>query len=196
MPPIPGNAALFVSTGVNMRPTFFGCEATQNQSEYPIIIYLPNSPPLDGSAPATKCAQVSRIFHSTDIIFSTGDTQFSYTSMFTAVFINQAFMNTLGSFKPNTISPDPNWGKCLQCVAIDRAVPARSNVCAQCFEQYCYDPTDPPSKAELPSRQLSFVNPDPGGLDKIDQWLERNKASLAGWIVAVVLIIAGIVGFM
>ncbi|OJA08670.1 hypothetical protein AZE42_01184 [Rhizopogon vesiculosus] len=98
MPPIPGNAASFVSTGVNMRPTFFGCDATQGQPEYPIIIYFPNAPPLDGSAPATN----------------TGNTQFSYTSMFTAVFINQAFMNTLGGFKPNTTSPDPNWGQCLK----------------------------------------------------------------------------------
>jgi len=56
MPPIPGGAAQFISTGVNMRPTFFGCNLTQGQPAYPIIIYLPNAPPLDGSAPATKYA--------------------------------------------------------------------------------------------------------------------------------------------
>lgn len=57
MPPIPGNAALFVSTGINMRPTFFGCNSTPDQPKYPIVIYLPNAPPLDGSAPATKYAE-------------------------------------------------------------------------------------------------------------------------------------------
>ncbi|KAG2150555.1 phospholipase B [Suillus clintonianus] len=180
MPPIPGTAAQFVSTGVNMRPTFFGCNLTQGQPAYPIVVYLPNAPPLDGSAPATN----------------TGNTQFSYTSMFTAVFINQAFWNTLGGFKPNTTSPDPNWGKCLQCVAIDRAVTLRSDFCSQCFAQYCYDPNNPPSQSELPGRQFAFVNPDLGGLQKVTQWLEENKGRLAGIIVTVILVIAGIVGFI
>jgi len=116
--------------------------------------------------------------------------------MFTAVFINQAFMNTFGSFKQNRTSQDPNWSQCLQFVAIDRAVPARSDFFAQCFEQYCYDPTDPPSSTELSGRLLSFVNYGPGGLDKINQWLERNKATLAGCVVAIVLTITGIVGFI
>ena len=53
-PPLPGNADEFVSTGVNMRPTFFGCFPTQNPPEYPIVIYLPNSPPLNGGVPVTK----------------------------------------------------------------------------------------------------------------------------------------------
>ncbi|KAG0707370.1 phospholipase B [Suillus ampliporus] len=180
MPPIPGTAAQFVSTGVNMRPTFFGCNLTEGQPAYPIIIYLPNAPPLDGSAPATN----------------TGDTQFSYTSMFTAVFINQAFWNTLGGFKPNTTSADPDWGKCLQCAAIDRAVTARSDFCSQCFAQYCYDPSNPPSSSELPGRQFLFVDPDLGGLDKVEAWLSSNKGALAGCIVAVVVVIAGIVGFI
>ncbi|KAG2146011.1 phospholipase B [Suillus bovinus] len=180
MPPIPSTAAQFVSTGVNMRPTFFGCNLTQGQPAYPVIIYLPNAPPLDGSAPATN----------------TGDTQFSYTSKFTAVFINQAFSNTLGGFEPNTTSPDPYWGQCLQCAAIDRAVTLRSDFCSQCFAQYCYDPNNLPSKSELPSRQFAFVDPDPGGLQKVEQWLEVNKSSLAGIIVAIVVGIAGVVGFI
>ncbi|KAG2057573.1 hypothetical protein BDR06DRAFT_877929, partial [Suillus hirtellus] len=40
IPPIPGTAAQFVSTGFNMRPTFFGCNLTQGQLGYSIIIYL------------------------------------------------------------------------------------------------------------------------------------------------------------
>jgi lysophospholipase len=112
------------------------------------------------------------------------------------VFINQAFENTLGGFKPNTNLPDPNWGRCLKCAAIDRAVPARSDFCAQCFQQYCYNPTHPPNSTEVPGRQLAFVNPDPDGLDKVEQWLSLNKGTLAGLIIAVVLVIAGIIGFM
>lgn len=180
MPPIPGTAALFVSTGVNMRPTFFGCDLTQGQPAYPIIIYLPNAPPLDGSAPATN----------------TGDTQFSYTSLFTAVFINQAFRNTLGGFKPNTTSPDPDWGRCLQCAAIDRAVTLRSDFCSRCFAQYCYNPNNLTSNSELPHRQYVFVDPDLGGWQKVEEWLEDNEGALAGFVVAIIVAIAGIVGFI
>lgn len=127
---------------------------------------------------------------------STGDTQFSYTSLFTAVFINQAFGNTLGGFKPNTNSPDPDWGQCLQCAAIDRAVTLRSDFCSQCFAQYCYNPNNLTSNSELPNRQYQFADPDPGGLQKVEEWLEDNKGALAGFVVAIIVAIAGIVGFM
>ncbi len=53
-PPLPGNTAEFISTGVNTRPTFFGCFPTQNPPEYPMVIYLPNSPPFYGANPVTK----------------------------------------------------------------------------------------------------------------------------------------------
>lgn len=53
-PPLPGNASEFTTTGVNQRPTFFGCFPTQFPPEYPMIIYLPNSPPLHGVDPVTK----------------------------------------------------------------------------------------------------------------------------------------------
>lgn len=53
-PPLPKNVDEFISTGVNMRPTFFGCYPTQNPPEYPIVVYLPNSPPLNGKNPVTK----------------------------------------------------------------------------------------------------------------------------------------------
>jgi lysophospholipase len=112
------------------------------------------------------------------------------------VFINQAFGNTLGGFEPNTTSPDPNWGRCLQCAAIDRAVTLRSDFCSQCFAQYCYNPNDLPSESELPGRQFVFVDPDPGGLQKVEQWLIDNKGALAGYIIAMIVVIAGIVGFI
>jgi hypothetical protein len=53
-PPLPGNASEFATTGVNQRPTFFGCFPTQFPPEYPMVIYLPNSPPLYGAHPVTK----------------------------------------------------------------------------------------------------------------------------------------------
>jgi lysophospholipase len=53
-PPIPSSQQEFIDTGVNMRPTFFGCSPTQNPPEWPLFIYLPNSPPNNGDDPTTK----------------------------------------------------------------------------------------------------------------------------------------------
>jgi hypothetical protein len=53
-PPLPGNATEFFTTGINQRPTFFGCFPAQFPPEYPMVIYLPNSPPLHGADPVTK----------------------------------------------------------------------------------------------------------------------------------------------
>jgi lysophospholipase len=50
-PPIPDD---FNKTGVSLRPTFFGCNPTNSTPEYPLIIYIPNAPPVDGSDPVTK----------------------------------------------------------------------------------------------------------------------------------------------
>lgn len=133
---------------------------------------------------------------------STDDMQFSYTPLFTEIFINQAFANTFGGFLPNTTSPDPNWGKCLQCAAIDRArlkltpPPSRSDVCSQCFSQYCYDPNDPPSATEVPGRNYVFLNPDPGGVTKVQKFLSSNKGKIIGGVVAVVCVVVGAIAFM
>lgn len=54
-PPIPSTPEDFIQTGVNARPTFFGCDPqNQNTPEYPLVIYLPNAPPFNGDDPVTK----------------------------------------------------------------------------------------------------------------------------------------------
>ena len=52
-PPIPSSPDEFISTGVNARPTFFGCNPGPNDT-FPLVIYLPNAPPLSGDNPVTK----------------------------------------------------------------------------------------------------------------------------------------------
>ncbi|KAG6842116.1 hypothetical protein C0991_002770 [Blastosporella zonata] len=58
-PPIPQDTQAFVDTGVNMRPTFFGCDPTQSPPEFPLVIYLPNAPPINGDDPVTKYVKAS-----------------------------------------------------------------------------------------------------------------------------------------
>ena len=53
-PPVPDNLSDFDRLGINRRPTFFGCDPKENPAEYPLLIWLPNAPPADGSDPVTK----------------------------------------------------------------------------------------------------------------------------------------------
>lgn len=191
-PPIPATVDDFVSTGVNQRPTFFGCDP-HSIFDYPLVIYLPNSPPLTGDNPATKWVihwfRISLIFSSTG--FSYGTFQLKYSAKQTQIFLDQTHANTVGGFTPNSNSPDINWGKCLQCAAVDRArfqqnTTSRSSICQQCFSQYCYDPLHPPSSSELPNRKLKLVDPDPQGSEKVTTFIDAHKAPLIGGLVGLV----------
>jgi lysophospholipase len=103
---------------------------------------------------------------------------------------------------PNTNSPDPNFGKCLQCVAIDRArykikpPLERSSFCTQCFQQYCFDPNNLTSVEALPGRKLNFVSPDPQGISALSSFLSRSKVTLILGFLALLLIVAGLTVFL
>ncbi|KAF4620337.1 hypothetical protein D9613_000636 [Agrocybe pediades] len=178
-PPIPPTPEAFISAGVNARPTFFGCDPA-NPDDYPLVIYLPNSPPLTGADPVANTATF----------------QLAYSLKHTRLFFDQVFFNTISGFLPNTNKPDPNWGKCLQCAAIDRGrlrhvpVAPRSSICSDCFKQYCFDPQNPPSRSELPNRKQVFVDPDPQGISKLESFVGDNKLKLVGGLIGLVAFIA------
>ncbi|KAF9061930.1 lysophospholipase [Rhodocollybia butyracea] len=145
LPDMPVSADDFVAQGLNLRPTFFGC----NNTDTPFVIFLPNSPPLTGAAP-----------------FANGPTtQTQFEANETQAILDQTFNNTIGGFVPNTNSPDPNWPGCLKCAAVDRSrfkaysTIERSAFCETCFTQYCYNPNNLTSAAELPNRQLTYAGP-------------------------------------
>ncbi|TFK22575.1 phospholipase B [Coprinopsis marcescibilis] len=178
-PPIPTTAQDFIDTGLNARPAFFGCDPPQ-PIEYPIVISLPNAPPNDGS----------------DSVANSPTFQLRYTIKHSRMLFDQIHRNLLSGFT-SSADPDPEWGICLQCAAIDRArfkvtpeVP-RSERCTACFRRYCYDPQSPPNKSQLPpKRKLAFVDPDPQGLDRLGSFLSRNKFGLVGGLIGLVAFIA------
>jgi len=136
----------------------------------------------------TRCR--SRIFHNSPQInayhrlssHSSGTFQLGYSLLHTQLFLDQVHTNTISGFTPNSNSPDPNWGKCLQCAAVDRArmqltpAVARSSICTSCFNQYCYNPSNPPSNSQLPNRKLVFVNPD----ETNESFFKRHEALILG----------------
>ncbi|KIK67069.1 hypothetical protein GYMLUDRAFT_37109 [Collybiopsis luxurians FD-317 M1] len=180
-PPLPQDAQAFVDTGARERPTFFGCDPTQKPPEFPIVVYIPNTPPFNGDDPSAN----------------TGTFQLQYSPKLQQVLFDQVHNNTISGFVPNTNNADPNFGKCLQCAAVDRArfklnpVVNRSDFCQTCFNQYCFDPQNPPSLSEVPNRKQVFVDPDPQGLGN---FLSENKFKFVGGAVGLVVFIALLVG--
>jgi lysophospholipase len=53
-PPVPDNLSDFDRLSLSRRPTFFGCDPKENPAEYPLMIYIANAPPADGSDPVSK----------------------------------------------------------------------------------------------------------------------------------------------
>ncbi|KAJ7581090.1 phospholipase B [Mycena floridula] len=179
MPPLPASTDDFVSQGLNQRPVFFGCQPVNIPAEYPLVIYLPNSPPLNGDKPVTN----------------TDTFKLDYTVELSQLFIDQVYVNTIGGFQPNTNLPDPNWGKCLQCASIDRARLGtsinRSDICSECFKQYCFDPKNLTSKSALPNRNL--VSVDTANLqNQAKDLVTKHKTLVIGISIAAALIAMGL----
>ncbi|KDQ08024.1 hypothetical protein BOTBODRAFT_180172 [Botryobasidium botryosum FD-172 SS1] len=150
-PPLPLAQADFVRMGLNQRPTFLGCNPKQLPPEFPLVVYIPNTPPVDGTDPITN----------------TNTLKTQYSTNHTSRFLDAARSSAISGFVPNELGADPNFGKCLQCAAVDRArlkasppVP-RSEFCGKCFEQYCYEEGAQPGA--VVGRKLEYFDPDTAG---------------------------------
>ena len=115
MPTVPSTTG-FVNDGLNQRPVFFGC----NETDKPLIVYLPNYPWN---------------------VYSNATTyQLEYPVDNAAAIVE----NGRRSLDLNgTVS---NWPTCLTCALMDRAATengaARSTECEQCFSTWCWNGQD------------------------------------------------------
>ena len=133
---------------------------------------------------------------------SPGIFKLDYSLRHTKLFLDQVHANTIGGFLPNTNSPDPDFGKCLQCAAIDRAryrasPPIdRSAFCTRCFQQYCFDSKNLTSVKALPGRKLVFVDPDPQGFSAVKTFLSKNKVGFILGFVGLAIVVTAISAFL
>lgn len=119
-PSIPGNATWF-NLGLNTRPTFFGCNATNTTEPSPLIVYIPNYPYVYASNISTFQMSVN-------------------TSELTAIIENgYAVATQLNATR------DADWPYCVGCAMLSRSfdrtnatVPAK---CRECFTNYCWNGT-------------------------------------------------------
>lgn len=117
-PPVPDENT-FVNLGLNQRPTFFGCNATDDSS--PLIVYLPNYPVSFGSNISTF-----------DLEYSDEDRA-------------QIIENGYNVVTRGNGTLDSAWTTCVGCAVLARSL-ARTNTdvppdCVDCFSRYCWNGT-------------------------------------------------------
>lgn len=148
----------------------------------------------------------SLLFVQTPRIFSTDTFKLQYSTKASSAFLDQAYSSATSGFVPNSLGADANFGKCIQCAAIDRArlkanpIVPRSDFCQNCFTQYCYDPESKTTPGAVVGRKLKYVDPDtvtttapPSGSTsgatsvRAKQMAHVAQLVLAGWVFYYIL---------
>lgn len=132
MPIVPSTNG-FVNGGLNTRVTFFGC----NETDKPLIIYVPNYP--------------------WNTYSNTSTLQLEYEIEQAAAMVE----NGRRSLEMNgTVD---NWPTCLTCALMDRAViedgGQRSEDCQKCFDTWCWNGEDDNKEPEQPFNPVLGVLP-------------------------------------
>ncbi|EIN07115.1 hypothetical protein PUNSTDRAFT_144669 [Punctularia strigosozonata HHB-11173 SS5] len=126
MPNVPTNSNSWVNLGLNSRPTFFGCNASDvtnyNASANwtaPIIAYIPSWP--------------------WSYFANTSTYKLSYEHSESLGALNNAFHSTTLN---DTVS---DWPKCLACAVVKRSVErsglSHSDQCQECYNTWCWNGT-------------------------------------------------------
>ncbi|KAM0558324.1 hypothetical protein ACHAPJ_005018 [Fusarium lateritium] len=119
-PPVPGKNT-FLNLGLNSRPTFFGCNATNMTEPTPLVVYIPNYPYVYSSNISTFQLSVN-------------------TSELSAIIENGYAVATRLN---GTI--DKDWPVCVGCAMLSRSFDRTNTTvpdkCKQCFTNYCWNGT-------------------------------------------------------
>lgn len=109
----------FVNLGLNARPTFFGCNASNMTGPGPVIVYIPN-------APYSYFSNVS-----------------TFELTYNASTRNAIVQNGYNVATQANASLDASWPACVGCAILSRSF-ARTKTevpdqCQKCFQRYCWD---------------------------------------------------------
>ncbi|WAR63885.1 hypothetical protein PtB15_16B44 [Puccinia triticina] len=109
------------------HPNFFGCD----EPETALVIWLPNSAPLDGS-PGITNSSINRVQYepAEALKIISASSEIGYRG-----YPNQQLIQ-------REQYRDPLWSACLACAVVDRSRfrmrVEREGVCADCFDRYCW----------------------------------------------------------
>ncbi|KAI5468054.1 lysophospholipase catalytic domain-containing protein [Mariannaea sp. PMI_226] len=119
-PVVPGQDT-FINLGLNARPTFFGCNATNTTTPSPLIVYIPNYPYVYAANISTFQMSIN-------------------TTELTAIIENGYSVATQLN---GTV--DKDWPCCVGCAMLARSFDRTNTTypakCQSCFESYCWNGT-------------------------------------------------------
>lgn len=129
-PPVPDKDS-FINLGLNSKPTFFGCDASNfsdPSSVPPLIVYLPNYPYVYAANVSTF--QLSTSEDERDAIIENG---WAVATMYNS-------------------TRESDWSVCVACAVLARSF-HRTNTsvpdaCEKCFDKYCWDGSINSTKVE------------------------------------------------
>ncbi|KAJ5979061.1 hypothetical protein N7501_002403 [Penicillium viridicatum] len=111
----------FVNLGLSTRPSFFGCDSSNQTGPTPLIVYIPN-------APYSYHSNISTFQLSTD------------NTERDKIILNGYEVATMGN---STL--DGNWTSCVGCAILSRSFERTGttlpDICTQCFHRYCWNGT-------------------------------------------------------
>lgn len=126
-PAVPGKNT-FRNLGLNARPTFFGCNATNTTEPAPLIVYIPNYPYIYASNISTFQMSIN-------------------TSELSAIIENGYAVAT----RLNA-TEDGDWPVCVGCAMLSRSFDRTNTTvpdkCQECFQRYCWNGTLDESEPE------------------------------------------------
>ncbi|KAI7469563.1 lysophospholipase Plb2 [Hortaea werneckii] len=161
-PSIPG-VDTFFNLGLNTKPTFFGCDASNLTGSAPLIVYMPNAPYIYTSN------------------VSTFDLSYNDTER------NAIILNGYNGATQGNGTLDEQWPTCVGCAIMSRSLNRTGtpvpDVCTQCFERYCWngttDSSDPQTYApEIKLSEISVTS----GASKLPESAMMLVVSLAAGV--------------
>jgi lysophospholipase len=160
-PSIPDTNTFF-NLGLNNRPTFFGCDASNiTNGPAPLIVYLPNAPYVYNSNTSTYQMEYNNTERN-------------------AVVLNGYNLATQGN---GTL--DAEWPACVGCAILSRSLDRTGTdvpeICTRCFSRYCWDGTVNSTQPGnyIPEAKLMEV--------KVTSGAARNAGVVGAVVVAMVV---------
>ncbi|KAM0199404.1 hypothetical protein ACHAPA_009704 [Fusarium lateritium] len=159
-PSVPGKNT-FRNLGLNSRPTFFGCNATNMTDPSPLIVYIPNYPYVYSSNISTFQMSVN-------------------ASELSAIIENGYAVATMLN---GTV--DENWPVCVGCAMLSRSFDRTNTTvpdkCQECFTNYCWNGTL--DESDPANYDPTFIG------DEIE--IESSAAKMASSALVVLVAAAG-----
>jgi lysophospholipase len=150
----------FINLGLNVRPTFFGCDSKNQSAPTPIIVYIPNAP----------YSYMSNL--------STMTTEFNNTVR-NSIIQNGYEMATMGN---GTVESE--WSMCVGCVMLLRSFERTKTTvpkqCNQCFDKHCWNGTVDSTPHSYDPPLGVAANPGKAGIIPLVEGYTKSKKTSAG----------------